>query len=378
MKVMQVVPRITERAAGPSESVPGLSLALSRIGVDTSIWTLDGRPSGFTEVPVKVFPSARVVPRLGISSEMFAAMKREIREYEILHNHSLWMMPNVYPGWLPMKMWTRGKLIVSPRGTLGHYAWRRSFVRKQAMWAIGQRKTVQRAAALHATSLGEYQEIRSRRIRAPVAIIPNGVTIPRLKHSTVITPRTLLFLARIDPKKGIDILLRAWAMLADNHEEWHLDIVGPDNHGHLVEMQRLAASLQVPRVHFRGALYGSDKERAFQEASLYILPTHNENFGISVAESLANGTPVITTHGTPWDGLHQHKCGWWIERSVDSVAAVLSEAFSLEATQLHEMGLRGRAWMDSDFGWQAIGSQMKAFYEWVLGSGVKPEYVIEN
>ena len=111
--------------------------------------------------------------------------------------------------------------------------------------------------------------------------------------------RQLFFLGRIHPIKGINNLLRAWQVVEHRFPDWDLLIVGPDNAGYMDEMQALAAHLRLERVAFGGPLYGEEKLRAYQAASLFVLPTHSENFGMTVAEALAAGTPAIVTQGAP-------------------------------------------------------------------------------
>src|SRR5690606_27143605 len=138
--------------------------------------------------------------------------------------------------------------------------------------------------------------------------------------------RRLLFLARIHKKKGVDVLLNAWRRLEERHPDWELTIAGPDDGGYLDGMKQLAAALQLRRVDFTGPVYGERKSTLLQSSDLYVLPTHSENFGMTVAEALAHGVPAIVTKGAPWQGLEDHQCGWWIDLSEDSLAACLDQA----------------------------------------------------
>ena len=103
-----------------------------------------------------------------------------------------------------------------------------------------------------------------------------------------------------------------------------------------------------------------------READLFILPTRSESFGMAVAEALACGLPVITTTGAPWQGLVTHRCGWWVERSVDALAAALREAVALTPDQRRAMGDRGRTWVTTDFAWKGIGRRMAGAYAEML------------
>ena len=130
-------------------------------------------------------------------------------------------------------------------------------------------------------------------------------------------------------------------------------------------------------IEFSGGLYGEDKWNCFRESDLFILPTLNENFGIVIAESLLSGTPVITCKGAPWPQLESEKCGWWVERNVESIALAIMEAISLSPIQLKQMGLNGRRLAENTYSDNVIADRMKTLYEWILGETEKPEFVYE-
>jgi len=125
-------------------------------------------------------------------------------------------------------------------------------------------------------------------------------------------------------------------------------------------------------------VYGDAKLALYRLASLYVLPTHSENFGLTVAEALAAGTPVIVTKGAPWSRLTQEDAGWWIGIGVEPLVACLRNALVLSEERLAEMGRKGRAWMAREFSWDAIGRQMAGFYEWLCGRGPRPACVRED
>jgi glycosyltransferase involved in cell wall biosynthesis len=131
-------------------------------------------------------------------------------------------------------------------------------------------------------------------------------------------------------------------------------------------MRTLGAELGVQRVVFAGELVGEQKADAYQRASVFVLPTRNENFGVAVAEALSHGTPAIVTKGAPWGGLHEHRCGWWVDFGVEPLVSALREAMNTSPSMSWEMGQRGRDWMRREFSWCAIGAQMEEVYKWVL------------
>ncbi|TWT35966.1 GDP-mannose:cellobiosyl-diphosphopolyprenol alpha-mannosyltransferase [Posidoniimonas corsicana] len=242
--------------------------------------------------------------------------------------------------------------------------WKKSI----AWWAFARRDLME-AALVHATSEMELAELRELGARQPIAMIPNGVEPLPLTEADAAPPSRpyVLFLSRVHRKKGIQELLEAWGGLAP--QGWDLVIAGPDEEGILAK-----AKLQTG-VRYIGSVEGEPKHRLLQQASLFVLPTYSENFGVVVAESLMAGVPVITTHGAPWRCLQTERCGWWIPMQPDVLRDTLHSAMRTPPDELRAMGLRGRAYVEQQFSWPEIARQMIDVYEWVLGGGPPPACV---
>lgn len=362
-------------ASGPSYSVTSLCRALIEAGQPTKLAVLEPLPEKPGFHFAMAFPYGLGPRRLGVSPKMKRWLRDEARSgnSRILHNHSLWMMPNIYPA--AAVRGTDCKLVISPRGTLSAWALAHSAWIKKPMWHALQGKVMRKATAFHATSQGEYRELRDQGLRQPVAILPNGVDVGKAGIEPVKKRKEVLFLSRIHPKKGIANLLQAWRDVAERHPDWQLIIAGPDELDHTREMKTLANKLGVERCAFPGPLYGADKQRAYRQSSLYVLPTYSENFGMTVAEALAAGTPAIVTKGAPWQGLEPEGAGWWIDIGAEPLAAALDEAFSLPVEALEQKGAAARDWMIRDFSWAKIGEDMAEFYDWLVNGGDRPPFV---
>jgi glycosyltransferase involved in cell wall biosynthesis len=315
---------------------------------------------------------------LRFSAGMLGRLRALANESTVLHGHGLWLMSNIYPGIVARRQ--KVPLIVAPRGMLGPGALGFSRFRKQLMWEAAQKAALRAASCMHATSEQEYLDIRSFGLRHPVAIIPNGIDVP---VATALAghrngTRTVLYLGRIHPKKGLDRLIGAWRVVEGQGHGWRLRIIGPDEGGYLGSLKRQSAELGLRRVSFEAPLFGDAKQDAYRDADIFVLPTLDENFAMTVAEALAQGTPVICTKGAPWSGLEANGSGWWIDHGIEALAAALSKAMAIPHDSLEEMGRRGRDWMLRDFSWDGVAQKMATVYGWLLHSTARPDFVQTN
>jgi len=382
--VIQVVGNILELASGPAYSVPALCQSLWEQGAKVELHVNLGNKPVEAEYDFFVHGRSRLLKGLWWSTAMYQTLKFRVPDSDIIHTHGCWVMPYIYPGWAIRG--SKCKLVISPRGTLGAFPLNQSRLKKRIVWILCQRRILQESACIHATCENEYHEIRAAGInKAPVAIIPNGVKLPLLSNKTdqyEVEKKqgfsTLLFFGRITPKKGIDILLKAWSAIYKVFPTWNLVIAGTDERGYRKKMENLANGLYLERVQFTGPAYGDDKFKIYRSAQLFVLPTHNENFGMTVAEALAHELPVIVTKGAPWNGIAFHGCGWWIDTGVEPLIEALKKALSETPDQLRARGGKGREWMKRDFSWESIGQKMFMTYKWLLEGGERPPWVRFN
>lgn len=375
MQLIHIVPAIAEEASGPSYSVVRLCESLIDQDQQVTLAALDWAPMLSPPTFLKTFPLGWGPRRLGISPLMRLWLNARVlsKDVDILHNHGMWQLNALYPGWAATK--GNVKLIISPRGAFSEWAMQFGSVMKKLFWPLLQRPAFKNATCFHATAISEYDDIRRMGFRQPVAIIPNGIDIPKQLPKQSNAARTLLYLGRIHPVKGLDNLLPAWRAIQNRFPEWRLLVIGDDNgyygkSGYLEELHLLVKNLGIERIEFVGALYGDLKTQAYRDADLYVLPSRSENFGVTVAEALAAGTPAIVTKGAPWEGLDRNSAGWWIDIGVQPLITCLEYALSLSSDQLELMGMQGRNWMTKEFAWPQIGAQMAATYQWLLNKSL--------
>lgn len=372
IRVVHTVPAISNEASGPSYSVVRLCESLIDQGQDVALAALDlGLPLSQPAF-LKTFPLGVLGPkRLGRSPAMQQWLNEQVQSnsVDLLHNHGMWQMNAVYPGWAARK--GSIPLVVSPRGAFSAWAMQNGSAMKKVFWPALQRPALECASCFHATAESEYEDIRRLGFRQPVAIIPNGIDIPVSPQKKSGDFRTLLFLGRLHPVKGLDALLPAWGMIQDRFPDWQLIIAGSDDGyygrgGYLEQLRGLIDRLKLERIEFIGEIFGAAKLQAYQNADLFVLPSYSENFGVTVAESLAAGTPAIVSKGAPWGGLAGKQAGWWIDVGAVPLAGCLEDSLSRPSSELEAMGSRGRSWMRSDFSWEHIGTQMADTYRWLI------------
>ena len=388
MIIAHCVSSLDTKASGPSYSVPRLASALSVCGCNPLVLTLGVPGDSFLEgVMISRFTRdwARVdlLRRLGFSSALRKALEHTAAE--IFHVHGLWMMPNVYPSEVARSL--ERPLVLSPRGMLGKEALEFSRTAKHVFWALRQKRAIEAVNCFHATAQSEYDDIRAFGLKQPVAIIPNGIDLPDLRsiralkfsNNTVQSKRPfVLSLGRVHPKKGLDRLIVAFSKIACEFPDWDLRIVGPEERGHVADLNRLIVSMNLSKqISIGPPLFGDEKIRIMSEAELFALPTLHENFGITVAESLAVETPVISTKGAPWRGLEEQGCGWWVDHGPEAMANALRLGMSMSILERKTMGIRGREWMARDFAWNGVAAKMKQTYSWLLGRNERPDFVFD-
>jgi len=294
---------------------------------------------------------------------------------DCVHFHGIWS-PKLARRLL---LWSKRGVpcVASPHGMLAPWAMSHKWFKKKVAWLLYQKRVLNRAVLLHGTSEYETRQFKKMGLKPPVALIPWGVSLPPVmaEQSVHSNLRIALFVGRIYPVKGLPMLVEAWAKVRP--PGWKMKIVGPDEGGHRVEVEtRVRKAKLEADFEFTGSLHDEALRVAYESASLFIQPSYTENFGMAIAEALAHSVPVVTTTGTPWSILPERGCGWWIAPTVDQLAQVLSTATGLDDETLRCMGTRGRELVASEFSWRQTANKMTAAYQWVLGTGPKPDFVM--
>jgi glycosyltransferase involved in cell wall biosynthesis len=384
IRVLFTIAGLHPESGGPSQSVPALAAALAAAGAEPELFSLHygegwqppkSRPENIRTTFV---PCTGWLSRMQWTPGFQAALMRRCIEGrpQILHDTGLWLLTNHAAANVAGKVSL--PRIVSPRGMLSGWALRHKGWKKKLAWNLYQRRDIATAQVLHATSAAEAEEFRALGLKQSIAVIPNGVELPppAAPFPQNQGRRTVLYLSRLHPKKGLVEMVRAWA--AVKPAGWRAVIAGGDEEGYRVQIEDLVRSLGLEKdIEFAGAVSDESKWGYYRQADVFILPSHSENFGIVVAEALACGLPVIATRGTPWEDLLTHRCGWWCGGSVEQLAATLREATSATDESRRGMGLRGRSLVKDKYAWAGIAARMMEVYRWMLGHQARPDCVME-
>ena len=374
MRVLLAVPSIRASFGGPAVTVSGLARALIDAGVTVGLTTLETDED--TQWRAQGVRAVTVGEGRGMS-EISVLVRRFFDGHppDVIHDNGLWLLFHHSVASCANKMGM--PRILSVRGMLTPWALRHHGLRKRIAWLAYQRRDLDSACVVHATSENEAQEIHDLGLRLPIAVVPNGVEMPQIVPlmDEYRPQRTLLFLSRLHPKKGLLMLVKAWSIARPTG--WRVVIAGPDEGGHERTVKAAARKAGVAEdFDFVGPAYGAHRERLYASADLFMLPTHSENFGMVVAEALARGIPVITTRGAPWRILEENRCGWWTEIGAEPLAEALRKATALTDEERRAMGFRGRQLIADRYAWSRVAEQMQGVYSWVLGDAPRPACVV--
>lgn len=372
MRVVQVIHGVSNPSAGSTYFVGKLADELKNIGNDSSIMTLGDHPQEWPYMaPLSVY-SKTMERRIGVSIPLLRDVMRKSLLPGILHGHGIWRATNLFP--LLLNDRSPARVMFSTHGAITPWSMRYKSALKVPFWRVLQKPALKRSHCFHVTSPCEYEDVRRVGLRGPVAIIPIGIDIPDLP-ADVSRQKRIVFLGRIDPVKGLDILIPAWSAVAESFPDWEIVIAGPLDSEYAISIQKLACDLKTPRIKFPGQILGGAKQDLLSSTALFVLPSYSENFGIVVAEALAHGVPVITSTETPWREIDRRRCGWVISPTQEALERVFNNALRQPLKTLQEMGLKGRGWMQESYSWGSIGGMMHETYEWLLYGGSIPGWV---
>ena len=374
MRIAQIVPSLEEKHGGPSKSVQRLAAALSRLGHEVDL--LATRPANETAVTedgrLRVLQFRRDRPEFLCASTDLQDHLRQ-HTYDCLHHHALWLRTLHYA--CQAGRATGARLVISPRGMLSDWSWRHRRWKKWLAARLVHPGAFAQAQGWHATSAAEADDIRRRGFAQPVCVAPNGVEVPSAEELTraheawtqlcpaVAERPVAVFYSRFHRKKRLLELIDLWIDTAP--KEWLLLVVGiPQEY----TVESLTAYVQRHSSREQIAVFdGSDRPPPYGVASLFLLPSHSENFGMVVAEAMAWGVPVLVTDSTPWAELSEQNAGWCVPW--ENYGSALRQAIAESSDRLEQRGARARDWVLARYSWEQAARPLAEFYDRLANTG---------
>jgi glycosyltransferase involved in cell wall biosynthesis len=301
----------------------------------------------------------------------------EASNADILHIHGIWM----YPSLVSLRSARRARpFLISPHGLLKPLALRNSRWKKRIAALLFENQHLRRAACLHALNEAEADSFRAYGLKNPICVVPNGTILQNdCADPKPIQCRSVLYLGRFHPLKGLRRLIEAWSAVREEAAKgnWRLTLAGWDQNHHRAELERLAAQLQVgSTVVFLGPQFNADKDRCFAAASAYILPSESEGMPVSILDAWSWRLPVLMTEACNLPDGAVEKAAIVMAPEVNSIAAALRQLFSLSDSEREAMGRNGRHLVEECYQWPRIANSMTEVYDWILGNGPRPACVL--
>ena len=377
MRILHVIPAVAAQYGGPSAAVVPMCDALLKSGQDVLIVATNADGDGRLDVPIGERTTWQGVPALFFEREFSESFKYSsglarwlgphVREFDVVHIHAVLSHACLSAaracriGQVPF--------VMRPLGTLAPWSLGQKAFRKQAMLALGARRAILLAGAIHCTSEEERRGIEQAFPGARAVVIPLGVDAAYLEAPEVsaqerTSDRYVLAVSRLHPKKNLEALIEAFAgVSARLPDSWRLVIAGAGEPRYVDRLQQFARQIGDggARVTFPGWVDGAQKRELIQRASVFALASLHENFGVSVLEALASGVPVFLSSEVDLaDVVRQAGAGWVVKPAVESLTAGLAEALGNAA----DRSARGGAarTLARRFAWPNIAAELNDLY----------------
>ncbi len=358
---------------GPSHALGKMQTALKQRGIVSSVAAIYDPKEGDLVMPagdLHLFPKEGP-PFYYYSRSLQFWLRGQISNYDLVHIHSMFSYPALIAGYYARNM--RKPYILRPFGTLDRYCMGRHFLRKRVYFELCERRNLDRARVIHCTSLSEKEEIARFNLKPRSVVIPLGVDTvsePFLKRTAKNTHvKSILFLSRIDPKKGLELLIRAIAMLKETRQDFCLLVAGSGKSNYLAMLKKSVRDLNLENhIRFLGAVGGDKKDEALRIADIFVLPSYRENFGLAVAEAMAAGCPVVISDQV---AIHRevadYGAGVITSLSPDDISRKLNNLLNNENARL-VMGQRGQELVRDRFNLESNVQKLILLYEDILNN----------
>lgn len=376
MKVLHVV-RGMANSSGTTHIVGPLAAAQARQGAAVSLYCVE-KPSGPPVLPAselvdsRCFASSLLLDNPGMSISLARALTATTRRFDVVHVHAIWN----FPSWWAMRCAHRSNVpyMVAPQGSLDPWALRQNRIGKYLYGAVTEARYLRRASRMQALTSKEAEQIRAFGVDAPAEIIPNGVDRELLNLTPRPDPvrfglpagcRTLLFLSRIHPKKGLDLLVEAAARVRRRLPELRIVVAGGDaGSGHLDRIREQCGENGLNDMFvFIGEVQGSEKLEVLASCDAFILPSYSEGLPVAAIEALGMGLPAIVTDQCNLPEVDEHEAGRVVRPDTGEIAGAIIELFAASDARRCTMRDNARELVRRKFTWEGIAKQTLDCYE---------------
>jgi glycosyltransferase involved in cell wall biosynthesis len=370
------------RYGGPPIAARDLCRELVKKGISVSVYTTDIDGKARLDVPLfesvyldgveyKFFP-VQSPRRYRLSLGLAFALRKDISSFDVVHIHSIYVFPSMMAAYYARSY--KVPYIIRPHGTLDPVIYERHRWLKAPYEKLIEWRNLERAAAVHFTAEEEQLQAERLRLRIKGVVVPHGVSsfsiaprfaerfytsFPETRHK-----RVVLFLGRLNYKKGLDLLVEAFGSIAHSDMSLHLVLAGPDDEGlGTVIRKRLKSLGLLERCTFTGILGDEDKVGAFSAASVFALPSYGENFGMAAAEAMAAGVPtVISDRVNIWKEVAEYNAAVVIKCDPKELSRELARLITSPGLA-KAMGERARLLMAEKFSWSTAANKLIDLYE---------------
>lgn len=372
MRVLQILPHVSPESGGPG-SLTAFARCLTRHGVDTTVLTTNAAPEGRLEVPLNrrvirdgaayIFHNVWPIGgRWNVAPSITSTLRRTIATYDVVHIH--WLYDFACLAAARAAVAAGVPFVLQPHGSLDPHLRRKSRLVKTVYLATLGHSLLNKAAAIVFTSEQERQ-LASYGPRRPEWVVPAGLDGSLFEHLPppgqfraafpAVDGPFLLFVGRLSPQKGLDLLLAAHARIARERPNLWLVVAGPDYRGYASQVHAMAREHGIEsRVLVTGMLPFELKLAAYVDAELFVLPSYAENFGLVITEALACGLPVVMSDQV---NIHQEMAAAGaatvVECTVDSLTAGIESALA-DSGLRRRMATLGPALVRADYTWEAL------------------------
>lgn len=386
MKILHIIPRIAPRYGGPCKVANELCQALVEKGHKASIFTtnIDGdkdldvplnQPVYKNGVEIRYFRGS--FPRYWVFSIGFwKAISKLIKKFDVVHIHSLYLFVTLIAAYYCRRYDI--PYLVRPHGTLDPFLLKKRIIRKKTYIALFEKRNLNGASAIHYTTEDEMNLANGLNIQTKGIVIPVGLNLQdyeklppqgifRKEYPEIGQKTIVLFFGRIDFKKGIDILIKAFGKALIESSDMHLVITGPENDKYGNEVRNWVKEEQIEEsVTITGMLLGEEKFAVLSDADIFVLPSYSENMGLAVIEAMACRLPVIISNRVNiCHDVEEYNAGIVTECDVEQFANAIIHLHNNPQLR-REIGACGKELVRKKYVWARIVEQMIDCYEKII------------